>query len=76
MKPVVLTLAALVLLFIGLDNLRQNCPTVPCDKRNFPAQTETSNEAHRVETAPQTSVTPSGLVNISGKNMNFFLMTF
>lgn len=76
MKTVVVTLAVLVLVIIGLNNHRHNYTTVRCDKGNSPAQTISTKEAQRNKNSSKASVAPSGLINFSGKNMNFFLMTF
>ncbi|HEX2395772.1 MAG TPA: hypothetical protein VHI78_10520 [Bacteroidales bacterium] len=76
MKPVVLTMAAMVLVFIGLANQRQDFRTVSCNTVYLPAQTQTMTESDREETSQQKSEAPSALVNFSGKNMNFFLVAF
>jgi hypothetical protein len=76
MKTVVFLSAAAVLMLISLGNLNHDCKAAPCEKSASEPATEI-NVAGKTEEKPSVeSSASSDVQNFSGKNTNFYFITF
>jgi len=77
MKTVVYFMAAAVLLLISLSNLKQDCDSVTSEQDTFSTSPKTTtNPADTRDTKTGKGKASMSVVNFSGKNVNFFLVTY